>query len=196
MTQGFLTKQTQLGYEDFTLFAPGVLGVDISARRALTKALKSLACRLGLDDTQVVVNRLRQADRSLWNDFYYTLSEQMAEQLGILDQSIKAVYIDEYDINPEDLTFGEAARTTVLYLIVWVQRKGGGLKPLAQALDRALVQSFLEQIGQPHLRHLLEVGIIDDAEARKPNGYGALLTSTHFPLTEVWRREGVKLEST
>ena len=60
MTPGFLTEQAELEYEEFTLFVPGVLGVEISARRALTKALKSLARQLGLDDTQVVINRLRQ----------------------------------------------------------------------------------------------------------------------------------------
>jgi|GEM_PF-1300285 len=195
MTPGFLTEQAELEYEESTLFVPGVLGVEISARRALTKALKSLARQLGLDDTQVVINRLRQGDQCLWNDFYYKLSEQVAEQLGILDQDIKGVFIDEYDVNPEDLAFGEAARTTVLYLIVWVQCKGGVLKALVKALDRALVQCFLEQIGKPRLKHLLEVGVIDDAEARRSIGYGGLPSSTHFPLTEVWRREGANLDS-
>jgi hypothetical protein len=194
MTQGVSTTQPELGYEDFTLFASDVSGVEISARVALTTALRLLARRLDLADTQVVVNRLRQGDQSLWNDFHFKLSEQVAEQLGILDQNIKAVYIDEYDVNPEDLAFGEAARTTILYLIVWVQRKGGTLKPLVAALDRALVQCFREQIGQPRLRHLLEVGVVDDAEVRKPDGYGAWLTSIRFPLTEIWRREAVSLE--
>jgi hypothetical protein len=195
MTTDFLTEQAELEYEEFTLFSPGVTGVDISARRALTEALKSLARQLGLDDTQVVINRLRQGDQSLWNDFHYKLSAMVAEQLGILDQDIKAVFIDEYDVNPEDLAFGEAARTTVLYLIVWVQCKGVALKALVKALDQAMVQCFQEQIGQPRLRHLLEVGVMDDTEARNSVGYGALLASTHFPLTEVWRRQGANLDS-
>ena len=195
MTKNFLTEQAELEYEELTLFAPGVLGVEVSARLALTKTVESLARRMGFDDTQSVVDRLSQGDQCLWNDFHYKLSEQVAEQLGVLDKDVKAVFIDEYDINPEDLGFGEAARTTVLYLIVWVQRKGETLKSLVTALDRALVQYFLEQIGQPRLRHLLEVGVIDDAEVRKPGSYyGTLLASTHFPLTEVWRREGVNLE--
>jgi hypothetical protein len=134
---------------------------------------------------------LAQGDQSLWNDFHFKLSEQVAEQLGLLDQDVKAAYIDEYDINPEDLAFGETARTTVLYLIVWVERKGGGLQPLVKALDRALVECFQELIGRPQLNHLLEVGIIDDADAEQPDGYGALIASAHFPLTEIWRREGL-----
>lgn len=118
--------QAELEPKRFTLFSPGVLGVDIMAKTALTKTLESLARRMEFDDTQVVANRLRQGDQSLWTDFHYKLSEMVAEQLGNLDNDIKAVFIDEYDINPEDLAFGDAARTTVLYLIVWVQRKGDG----------------------------------------------------------------------
>lgn len=132
-----------------------------------------------------------RATKACGTIFHFKLSEQVAEQLGLLDQDVKAAYIDEYDINPEDLAFGETARTTVLYLIVWVERKGGGLKPLVKALDRALVECFQELIGRPQLNHLLEVGIIDDADAEKPDGYGALIASAHFPLTEIWRREGL-----
>jgi hypothetical protein len=195
MASGFLTEQAEPECKEVTLFSLGVTGVAISARRALTKALESLARQLGSDDSQVVINRLRQGDQSLWNDFHYELSAMVAEQLGILDQDIKAVYIDEYDVIPEDLSFGEAARTTVLYLIVWAQCKGGSLKSLVKVFDQALVQCFQEQIGQPRLKDLLEVGVMDDAEARNSVGYGALLSSTHFPLTEVWRRQGASLDS-
>jgi hypothetical protein len=194
MTQGISTKSAELGYEEIAVPGPGTLGVKMSARRALIKALNSLAWQLGLDNTQDVVNRLRQGGQSLWNDFHFKLSEQVAEQLGLLDRNVQAVYIDEYDVNPEDLAFGQAARTTVLYLIVWVRRRGGTLKPLVKTLDRALVQCFIDKIGQPHVKHLLEVGVIDDAEARNPDGYGAWLASTCFSLTEIWRREGVNLE--
>ena len=59
---------------------------------------------------------------------------------------------------------------------------------------QALVQCFLEQIGKPRLKHLLEVGIIDDDEARKLFGYGAMLAANCFPLTEVWRRQGAHIK--
>ena len=117
----------------------------------------------------------------------------MAGQLGALDEDVKAAYVDEYDVAPDDLFFGEAARTTVIYLIVWVQHKTGALNSLVAALDRALVQSYMELIGSPRLAHLLEVQVIDDADARNPVGYGAWLCSGNFPLTEVWRREGADL---
>lgn len=194
MTENISILQAEFEPKRFTLFPPGVLGVDIMAKTALTKTLEALARRIGFDDIQVVVNRLRQGDQSLWDDFHYKLSEMVAEQLGNLDKDVKAVFIDEYDVNPGDLAFGEAARTTVLYLIVWVQRKEDDLKTLVTALDQALVQCFLEQIGKPRLKHLLEVGIIDDDEARKLFGYGAMLAANCFPLTEVWRRQGAHIK--
>ena len=96
MTRTLLTTQADREQKDFMLFSPGVLKVEISARIALTKALESLVRQLDLADIQVVVDRLRQGDQSLWNDLHFKLSEQVAEQLGVLDQNVKAVYIDEY----------------------------------------------------------------------------------------------------
>jgi hypothetical protein len=164
------------------------------AETALTKALESLARKMRLKNAEAVADRLRQRDHSAWSDFHYGLASQVAEQLGALDEDVKAAYVDEYDVTPEDSFFGETARATVIYLIVWVQRKTGALKSLATAFDRALVQSYADLIGTPRLAHLLEVQVIDDADAKNPVGYGAWLFSDHFPLTEVWRREGADLE--
>jgi hypothetical protein len=194
MTKDFATMQAELKRVKFTPLLPEVLEVDTMAKIALTKTLETLTRRMELVDVETVVNRLRHGDQSVWYNFHYHLSVQLAEQLGALDEGVKAVYIDEYDISPEDLAFGETARTTVICLIVWVQRKTDALKSLVVALDRALVQGFLDLIGQPRLKHLLEVEVIDDAEAKKPFGYGAFLSSTCFPLTEIWRREGADLE--
>ncbi len=186
--------QTEMESVTFTPSLPAVSDVVSMAETALTKALESLARKMGLKSPQAVADRLRQHDHSVWSDFHYDLASQVAEQLGALDEDVKAAYVDEYDVTPEDSFFGEAARATVIYLIVWVQHKTDALKSLAAALDRALVQSYVDQIGSPRLAHLLEVQVIDDADARNPVGYGAWLSSDYFPLTEVWRREGADLE--
>jgi hypothetical protein len=174
---------------------PQLAALDVVeiADALLTRALESLAPRLELDGPEAAANCLRQGDPIAWSDFHYDLARQLAGQLGALDEDVKAAYVDEYDVAPDDLFFGEAARTTVIYLIVWVQHKTGALNPLVAALDRALVQSYMELIGSPRLVHLLEVQVIDDADARNPVGYGAWLFSSNFPLTEVWRREGADL---
>jgi hypothetical protein len=159
------------------------------ANAVLTRALESLPPKLGLDSPEAAANCLRQGDPSAWSDFHYTLAREVARQLGALDADVKAAYVDEYDVTPEDAFFGEAARATVIYLIVWVQHKTGALESLATALDRALVQSYGDLVSTPRLRHLLEVRFIDDADAMNPVGYGAWLSSDHFSLTELWRRE-------
>jgi hypothetical protein len=186
--------QTEVESVTLTPLLPTVTDVVSMAETALTKALESLAQKMRLKNAQAVADRLRQRDHSAWSDFHYDLASQVAEQLGALDESVKAAYVDEYDVTPEDAFFGETARTTVIYLVVWVQRKTDALKSLATALDRALVQSYADLLGAPRLTHLLDVQVIDDADAKNPLGYGAWLFSDHFPLTEVWRREGVDLE--
>jgi hypothetical protein len=174
---------------------PRLAALDMveTADALLVRALESLAPKLGVDGPEAAADCLRQGDPIGWSDFHYDLARQVAEQLGVLDEDVKAAYVDEYDLAPDDLFFGEARRSTVICLIVWVPRKTGALNPLVAALDRALVQSYMELIGSPRLAHLLEVQVIDDADARNPFGYGAWLCSGNFSLTEVWRREGADL---
>jgi len=165
-----------------------------AADTALTTALESLARRMDIDSFQAV-DCLQHGDHNAWSSFYYDLSKQIAGQIGNLNEDVKAAYIDEYDVVPEDSFFGETARTTVICLIVWVQHKTDMLmNSLVVLLDQALVQKFNDLIGKPRLTHLLEVQIFDDADAKNPTGYGAWLTSDYFYLTKVWRRKGVKLE--
>jgi hypothetical protein len=173
---------------------PPELDVAGMAENALAKALERLALRMGLDRRQAAASRLQQGDRLAWDDFYYELARQVAEQLGTANQDIKAAYIDEYDVNTEDLAFGEAARTTVIDLIAWAEHKKDSFKPLVTAFDRALVRSYMDLIGVPRLTHLLEVHVIDDADAKNPAGYGRWLYSDHFCLTELWRRAEANLE--
>jgi hypothetical protein len=194
MTKPFSMKQNEVNSVALTPARPPMSEPDITSEAVLSNTLESLSRRMGLNGPQVVADRLRQGDFIAWSDFHYDLARHVAEQLGGLDESVKAAYVDEYDVTPEDAFFGETTRTTVIYLIVWVQCKTDALNSLAITLDRALVQSYSDLIGVPPLTHLLEVQVIDDADAKNPVGYGAWLFSDHFPLTEVWRREGADLE--
>jgi hypothetical protein len=165
-----------------------------AAEQALAMSLKTLANRMELDSRDII-DCLRKGHISAWSSLYYELSKQIAEQLGILCKEVKKVYIDEYDIVPEDSSFGETSRTTVIYLIVWVQHKTNPLvNSLISALDQALVKKFNTQIGKPKLAHLLEAHLIDDVDANNPEGYGAWITSDHFFLSEIWSREEVELD--
>lgn len=164
------------------------------AETALVAALEALTQILGFDNTEILIDALRQHQQKVWKDFYYSLAQQIAEQLGGLDEGIKAAYIDEYDLTPEDLGFGETARTTVIHLIVWVRRKTEALHSLVTALDHALVERYLEHVGTPRLTHLLEVHLFDDADVQNRVGYGAFFYAVSYcPPTEIWRRPGREL---
>ena len=102
--------------------------VSNAAELAVTIAIESTGRRMGLNCIQAV-ECLRHGNHSAWNDFFYDLSKQIAEQLGRLNEEIKAAYIDEFDIVPEDLFFGEAARTTVIYLFLWFHHSSGLFPP-------------------------------------------------------------------
>jgi hypothetical protein len=164
------------------------------AETVLLQALGSLAQRMGLDGARAAARQLRQGDHSAWGDFHYDLASDLAQQLGALSQDVKAAYVDEYEAVGEDLFFGEAARTTVISLIVWVQRKTDTFNSIVSALDRALVQKYMDLIGTPRLTRLLEVQVIDDDDAKNPTGYGRWLAPNYFPLTELWSRPGANLE--
>ena len=75
---------------------------------------------------------------------------------------------------------GEAARTPVICLIIWVQCKSNELNSLILEFDNVLVQSFNRIIGKPQLTHLLDFKIFDDDDAKNLVGYGAMLSSDHF----------------
>jgi hypothetical protein len=189
MTTVSLAKQAKVVGVEVPAPALRVLDVDGIAEVVLTQALESCAQKMGLESSQAMVDCLRQGDIIAYRNFHDSLAGQLAQQLAALDEEVKAAYIDEYDASPEDLWFGEAARTTVIYLIVWAKRKTGALTSLVAALDRALVKAYADLSGTPQLSHIWEAQVIDDADVKNRVGYGALLSSIHFPPTEVWRRQ-------
>lgn len=161
---------------------------DSLADAALNTALSCCAHKMGVDDEQVVV-RLRQGDGATRNRYHYDLAKQIAETLGKLDESIKAVYVLDYDATPEDLCFCEADADPLIHLIVWTQRRTPALNALAAAVDRALVQSYRDLVGAPQMGNLLDVQVVDDADVQQRTGYGALFGSIHHRPITLWERQ-------
>jgi len=175
---------------DVTFTAPPLLLPDIAstAEVALTQALEFCAQKMGLDSPQVVVDRLRQGDSTAFGYWHYGLAEQVAEYLAAWNEDVKAVYIYDYGATPEDSCFGEMTPAEPVHLIVWAQRKTAALESLVAALDRALVQGCADLINRAKLMHLLDVQVVDDADAENRTGYGALLSSLYHPPIQVWKR--------
>ncbi len=157
------------------------------AEGSLNRVLELCARRLGLEHVGKVIERLKVGDREVQSQFRLELAREAAVRLSSLDRNIKAVYMAEYDAMPEDLAFAEQDWNTPVNLIVWVTRKTAALNAAAAALDRALIESYEEQIGPDHPAYLVDVQIVDDHDVTNRKGYGAMLTSIHMPPLEIWR---------
>ena len=161
---------------------------DTIAGTALNTALGCCAQRMGVDDEQVV-RCLQQGDGATRSRYHYDLAKQIAEALGMLDETIKAVYVLDYDATPEDICFCEANADPLIHLIVWTQRRTPALSALAAAIDRALVQSYRDLVRAPHLGNLLDVQVVDDANVKQRTAYGALFASIHHRPITLWERQ-------
>lgn len=159
-----------------------------TAQVVLDEGLAFCARKAGLEDTQRVVEGLRNGDSTVCHYCRYGLAKKMAESIGRLDENIKAVYVLDYDATPEDRCFSSEKNTSLIHLIVWAARRTDALDALVRALDRALVEAYADLIDAPHLAHLLDVQVVDDAAVENRRGYGALLSSTHNRPIQVWER--------
>jgi hypothetical protein len=158
------------------------------AETALTRALEFSAQKIGVDCHRAVVDRIRKGDKAACGYCHYGLAKEIAERLGELAQDVKVVYLCDYDATPQDSCFCEGTGAALLHLIVWAERRTAALNSLVEVLDRALVTKYADLIDQPHLAHLLDVQVVDDADVEKRVGYGAMLYSLHNRPIEVWKR--------
>ncbi len=158
------------------------------AEGAMSQALDFCAQKMALDSRQAVISRLQQSDPGAVGYVYYSLANQAAEWLGAWDESIKAVYLYDFDATAEDGCFGEAGRSPLLHLIVWARRKTGALNAVLDILDRALVQAYADLTGKSELKHLLSAEVIDDDGVQNSIGCAALLRSVHTRPLRVWER--------
>ncbi|MFW6082879.1 MAG: hypothetical protein ACOC8C_02365 [Chloroflexota bacterium] len=159
-----------------------------TAEVVLEEGLAFCAEKAGLESTQTVVQRLREGDCAVLDYWRYGLAKKLGECIGTLDDHVKAAYVLDYDATPLDSAFGTKCDTTLIHLIVWATRRTDALDALLKALDRALVQEYADMVDAPHLKHLLDVQVVDDADVEDRRGYGALLTSLHNRPIRVWER--------
>ncbi len=188
MAEIFPTKQTGVVDVEFAASPFRLPDAASTIETALTQALEFCAQKMGVDDAQAVIDRLRQGDSTACRYCHYSLAKQVGESLGALDENVKAVYSVDYDATPEDTCFGEAMPTSLIHILVWAERKTGALDSLVTALDLALVQCYADVIGTRQLAHLLDVQVIDDADVKNRIGYGAMLSSLYQRPIQVWER--------
>jgi len=168
-----------------TLEARDIAG---TSRVILDEAIDYCAQKMRLDGTGSVVDRLKAGDGRACGYCNYSVAKRVAEFLGALDENVKAAYIYDYDATPQDGCTGGGGRGLPIHVLVWADRKTAALKVMVETWDRALAQGYAEMVGGRPSAHVLDVQVVDNADVQKRMGYGALLSSLHYPPVQVWSR--------
>lgn len=154
----------------------------------MAEAIAYCARKVRLDNSQAVIDRLREGDGRVCEYCNYSLAKQVAASLGALDDNIQAAYLYDYDAPDAGLDAGEVGRALPIHLIVWANRKTAALHAVVETWDRALTQRYSDVVGGHQPVHLLDVHVVDGTDVVGRIGYGAMLSSLHHPPTEVWKR--------
>jgi hypothetical protein len=82
----------------------------------LTQAIEYCAQKVRLDNSQVVIDRLKEGDGQVCEYCNYSLAKQVAASLGALDENITAAYLYDYDAPTEGFGFEEMGRALPIHL--------------------------------------------------------------------------------
>ena len=157
----------------------------------MEEAIAFCAEKTGARTREEVITAILKGDCSTCDYLKYSLAKKVGECLGLMDETIKAVYIyePEYGVGADNhLDHGLGLRSGI-NLVAWVERKTAALSSIVASLNEALVEAC-KRLGASEngLRYLLDVKLTDDNEVANRLGYGALVHSIYVRPTEVWSR--------
>jgi hypothetical protein len=186
----YLDRQPAAAFLDaeWPAFSAPVTDAASAAEAALADALDFTAARLALVNRQAVIEQLEARDALTFQYMNYGLARQVAQTLGMMDETIRTVYLFDEDAMPEAFILGRRSPALSLHLIAWVERKTQALAALIQALDRSLVAACQIVLDSDDLEHVLDVQLVDDGDVQKRIGYAALITSLHNLPMRIWQR--------
>jgi hypothetical protein len=155
-------------------------------------AIKFCAEKTGLTDRNQVLEALRRGDCSVCEYLRYGLAKGVAEYLGSVDDTVKAIYTyePEYASSVEGHIPSRPNLSPGINLVAWVSRKSAALSSLVTSVNSALTEEY-RQLACPKANALcyeLDVKVADDDEVQRRTGYGALINSLYVRPLEVWRR--------
>jgi hypothetical protein len=155
-------------------------------------AIEFCAKKTGLNGREQAVEALRCGDCSVCEYLRYGLAEGVADYLGSVDDTVKAIYTyePEYAASVDEPLPGRPNLSPGISMIAWVSRKSAALSSVVTSLGSALAEEF-GRFGCPKanaLCSMLDVKLVDDKEVQERTGYGALVGSLYVRPLEVWRR--------
>jgi hypothetical protein len=162
-----------------------------SVSTMLGGAVECGAAKLGKSGREVV-KALHLGDCPVCEAVRYQLAIRLAEYLGSVDSTVKAVYWYEpdYAIGVEEPIPDRPNLSPGINMIVWANRKSAALTSVVASLNSALSEE-VRRFGCPKANALcwaLEVQVVDDDQVRRRTGYGALIDSIYVRPVGLWYR--------
>ena len=164
---------------------------EIKGAAVVADALSRCAQRIGCGD-ETFLERLLQGDHASHSLLRYEVAKRLADHLGRLGEGLNEVFV--YGSTMTD----RAVPCSDIDMLVVLERKSDQAMTLIGRIDLALsagFRSLLPECRTPD--SLLDIHLLDEAEAKTRRGYGAVLNSVQASPVCLWRttprvREGLR----
>lgn len=117
-----------------------------------------------------------------------SLVRQIAEYLGQVDSTVRAVY--QYEPAGEPQRSGKTPEHTGIHFVLWVERKSAALHALVETFETMLARGQRElgcAQASPQC-YMLDMLMIDDRDVREHRGLGLLADYRILRARPVWQR--------
>lgn len=162
------------------------------AKQMMDAAIGYSTEKSGHRSTEQTLSAIRTGDCLVCDYLRHGLAQRVAEYLGSVDGTVRALYVyePEYSTPVDGSGPPRPSLSPGINMIAWVSRKSAALSSLVGLVSSSLAEEF-RRMSCPRANpacFMLQVQIVDDEEVSRRQGYGALIESLYVRPIEVWRR--------
>jgi hypothetical protein len=160
------------------------------ADQMVKNAVKKSAVKYLDGNIQHTISSLQEGRRDICIAFAHFLALEVAEYLGKMDKTVKAIY--EYSVDPRSVRVHEKdkipSEAIGINLVSWVERKSAALRELVVTLNTVLSEAEQKLgFGDPEFTHFpLDLKMVDNEEVHNQHGYAVIVNSERINSTQVW----------
>jgi hypothetical protein len=172
-----------------------VVGIAFKVRDAgaiVEDAIMFCGRKTRLDDKDQVLRAIHSGDCRACDYVHYSVAKAMAEYLGSVDETVKAVYVyePEHATHMDEPIPDRPGFSPAVKMIVWASRKSAALTSVVNMLGIAIAKELKQLVCSKSnaLCYAVETHIVDDSEVLGRTGYGALIESLYVRPVEIWKR--------